>query len=204
MLIGILSDTHLPGRIRSLDELGPQPSRFFAKVDLILHSGDLTSPIVLDWCEKFAPVLCSAGNNDPIKDHRMTDVVTLNESGWSIGMRHSLEGQSRPIADLQRLFPSAVDIMISGHTHQERLEYRDNVVLINTGSITFPQHKEVRLGTVGLLDLERDVLRAEIIPLGHSAGSPNPGTTMAIEINTGEVPKTRGPVIVMGDNPLNA
>ena len=203
MLIGILSDTHLPGRIRSLDELGPQPSRFFAKVDLILHSGDLTSPTVLDWCEKFAPVLCSTGNNDPIKDHRMTNVVTFNRCGWAIGMRHSLERQLRPIEELQRLFPSPVDIMISGHTHQERLEYRDGVVLINTGSITFPQHKEVRLGTVGLLNLERDILRAEIIPLGHSAGNPNPGTSMSIEIIAGNVTITHGPVIVTSTDTLN-
>ena len=30
MRLGLLSDTHLPGLIRSLDELGPEPANFFA------------------------------------------------------------------------------------------------------------------------------------------------------------------------------
>jgi predicted phosphodiesterase len=28
--------------------------------------------------------------------------------------------------------------MVGGHTHFERLEYRDNVVLLNSGSAVFP------------------------------------------------------------------
>ena len=68
MRIGLLSDTHLPALIRNLDELGPEPARFFESVDLILHGGDLTSPLVLDWLEQFAPVVCVTGNNDPIAD----------------------------------------------------------------------------------------------------------------------------------------
>ncbi len=196
MRIGLITDTHLPNHIRSLEELGPEPGNFLSNVDLILHGGDLTSPTVLDWCEQFAPVLCSTGNNDPIPDPRMSDVQTLHVEGWFIGMAHSLEGQFRPIKDLQKIFPSPVDIMISGHTHQERLELREGIVLVNSGSITFPQHKELRLGTVGLLDLAPDTLKAEIFPLGETPGSPNPGTKLYLEISGGKVVKYEGPVII--------
>ncbi len=196
MRIGLITDTHLPNHIRSLEELGPEPGNFLSNVDLILHGGDLTSPTVLDWCEQFAPVLCSTGNNDPIPDPRMSEVQTLHAEGWFIGMAHSLEGQFRPIKDLQKIFPSPVDIMISGHTHQERLELREGVVLVNSGSITFPQHKELRLGTVGLLDLAPDTLKAEIFPLGETPGSPNPGTRLYLEISGGKVVKYEGPVII--------
>mgnify|MGYP001227212629 FL=1 len=196
MRIGLITDTHLPNHIRSLEELGPEPGNFLSNVDLILHGGDLTSPTVLDWCEQFAPVLCSTGNNDPIPDPRMSEVQTLHAEGWFIGMAHSLEGQFRPIKDLQKIFPSPVDIMISGHTHQERLELREGVVLVNSGSITFPQHKELRLGTVGLLDLAPDTLKAEIFPLGETPGSPNPGTKLYLEISGGKVVKYEGPVII--------
>ena len=127
MLIGLITDTHLPGRVRTLDELGDLPGEFLSSVDLILHGGDLTSPMVLDWCQQFAPVICSTGNNDPIPDPRMKEVQVLDIEGWLIGMIHSLEGQFRPIQDLQEMFPEPVQIMISGHTHQERLEYRDGV-----------------------------------------------------------------------------
>ena len=200
MLLGLITDTHLPGRVRTLDELGDLPGEFLSSVDLILHGGDLTSPIVLDWCEQFAPVICSTGNNDPIPDPRMKEVQVLEIEGWSIGMIHSLEGQFRPIHDLQKLFPKPVQIMISGHTHQERLEYRDGVLLINSGSITFPQHKELRLGTVGTLEIYPGKAKVEIFPLGETPGSPNPGKKMSMAIENGIVTHSEGPVMLAQHN----
>lgn len=182
MRIGLLTDTHLPALIRELDELGPQPAEFFSTVDLILHGGDLTSPTILDWCEQFAPTICATGNNDPMPDPRTQDVQLLEVEGWRIGMVHSLERQFRPVAELQELFPQPVDIMVAGHTHQEHLEYRDGVVIINSGSPTFPQHKELRLGTVGLLELSPGRLHAEIVLLGHTEGKPNPGKAMFLDL----------------------
>jgi uncharacterized protein len=193
MRIGIVSDTHLPNLIRHLDELGPEPTRFFANVDLILHSGDLTSPMVLDWLERFAPVLCTAGNNDPIVDQRCRDLQVLDVHGWRIGMVHSLRRGFRPIAELQQIFPAPVDIMVAGDTHQERLEYRDGVVILNSGSPTFPQHKDLRLGTVGLLELAANRLHAEIVLLGHTSGRPNPGRAMSLEIQDGQVDPSHQP-----------
>ena len=187
MRIGILSDTHLPNRIRQLDELGPEPGRFFATVDLILHGGDLTSPMVLDWLEQFAPVLCTTGNNDPIVDARCKEVEILDVHGWRLGMVHSLRRGFRPITELQKLFPTPVQIMIAGDTHYEVLESRDGVVILNSGSPTFPHHKDLRLGTVGLLDLTPGRLHAEIVLLGQTPGSPNPGRSLRLDIHDGQV-----------------
>ena len=86
--------------------------------------------------------------------------------------------------------------MISGHTHQERLEYRDGVLLINSGSITFPRHKELRLGTVGTLELHPGKAKVEIFPLGETPGSPNPGVNLSIEITDGVVTHSEGPVML--------
>ena len=130
----------------------------------------------------------------------MKEVQVLELEGWTVGMIHSLEGQFRPINELQSLFPTEVEIMISGHTHKERLEYREGVLLINSGSITFPQHKEVRLGTVGILELEPGIARAEIFPLGETEGSPNPGETLCLEIKNGTVTHTEGSVILSTDH----
>jgi hypothetical protein len=55
-------------------------------------------------------------------------------------------------------------------------------VLMNSGSPNLCRHRETRLGTVGLLELDRDRLRAEIVLLGHSPGAPNPGTAYHLEI----------------------
>ena len=183
MIIGLLTDTHLPNLIRQLEELGPEPAEFFSSVDLILHGGDLTAPYVLDWLEQFAPVLCSTGNNDPIPDSRCEEVQFMDVEGWRVGMTHSLGGQFRPVSVLSQYFPSPVDVMIAGHTHEERLEYREGVTLVNSGSITFPHHKELRLGTVGLLELTEQRLSAKVFPLGHTEGRPNPGREMSLELH---------------------
>lgn len=187
MRIGILSDTHLPNLIRYLDELGPEPAHFFATVDLILHGGDLTSPMVLDWLEQFAPVLCTTGNNDPIVDARCKEVEILDVHGWRLGMVHSLRRGFRPMPELQQLFPTPVEIMIAGDTHYEVLEYRDGVVVLNSGSPTFPHHKDLRLGTVGLLELEPGKLHAEIVLLGQTPGKLNPGRAMTLDMQDGRV-----------------
>jgi putative phosphoesterase len=185
MRIGILSDTHLPNLIRHLDELGSEPAHFFATVDLILHGGDLTSPMVLDWLEQFAPVLCTTGNNDPIVDARCKEVEILDVHGWRLGMVHSLRRGFRPMPELQQLFPTPVEIMIAGDTHYEVLEYRDGVVVLNSGSPTFPHHKDLRLGTVGLLELAPGKLHAEIVLLGQTPGKLNPGRAMTLDIHDG-------------------
>ena len=187
MRIGILSDTHLPNLIRHLDELGPEIATFLSTVDLILHSGDLTAPMVLDWLEPFAPVVCTTGNNDPIVDSRCQDVAILDLQGWRLGMVHSLRRGFRPMAELQQLFPTRVQIMIAGDTHYEVLEYREGVVVLNSGSPTFPHHKDLRLGTVGLLELAPERLHAEVVVLGHTPGKPNPGRAMTLDIQEGRI-----------------
>lgn len=74
------------------------------------------------------------------------------------------------------------DIVIGGDTHVDRLEYRDGIVLINSGSPNIAHHKETRLGTVGLLELTPGRLHAEIVLVGHTPGAPNPGTPRHIDI----------------------
>jgi putative phosphoesterase len=190
MRIGLLSDTHLPNLIYQLDELGPEPAAFFSTIDLIMHGGDLSSPMVLDWLEQFAPVVCTIGNNDPIADARCKEVEILDIDGWRLGMIHSLKRGFRPVEELQRLFPTPVEIMIAGDTHQELLEYREGVVVLNSGSPTFPQHKDLRLGTVALLELGPETLHAEIVLLGETPGKPNPGQAITLDITDGQVTRT--------------
>lgn len=62
MRIGVVADTHIPGRARALPEA---LLRGLAGVDLILHAGDICVAPVLDWLAELAPVIAVAGNNDP-------------------------------------------------------------------------------------------------------------------------------------------
>lgn len=189
MRVGLISDTHLPSLIRDLDALGPEPAAFLATVDLILHAGDISTRSVLDWCERFAPVLAARGNHDAFEDPRLADRQIVELEGWRIGMTHDLRPRSASPSDLAALhFGGAdLDVMIAGDTHGERLEHRDGVVIVNSGSPNLPHHKETRLGTAGLLELERGRLRASILLLGQTEGAPNPGAPSRLEIEGGRL-----------------
>jgi putative phosphoesterase len=185
MRIGLVSDTHLPSLMRSLDELGPQLAEFLRSVDLILHSGDVVTPSILDWCEQFAPLLAARGNHDVFEDPRIEKIQVVDVEGFRVVTTHDLRPEDRPIEmiverDFKGLNP---DIVIGGDTHVDRLEYRDGIVLMNSGSPNIPHHKETRLGTVGLLEITRNRVHAEVILLGHTEGSPNPGTPRHIELH---------------------
>lgn len=189
MRIAILADTHLPSLMRSLDELGPQAAHALTGVDLILHGGDVTIPAVLDWCNQFADVLVAEGNNDLFSDPRMRPRQLLDVEGWRIGMAHELRPESRPMDQiLPTVFPGEqVDILIGGDTHVERLEYRDDVLLINPGSPILPHHLSTRLGSIALLDISRSTVHAEIIALGETPGARNPAHPQHVAIQRGAV-----------------
>ena len=182
MLIGLLTDTHIPGSIR---ELFPEVRAAFKDVDLILHGGDIITGGVLDWLEQIAPVLAARGNNDfGWEDHRVQDLHILDFEGWRLGMVHDLEPEERPIDYLHEQYfkKTRVDIMVSGHTHYERMECRDGVLMVNSGSPIHPHLFSTRLGTVGFLDIQKSRVEARVVRLGESPGMRNPGKELSFTV----------------------
>ena len=187
MLIGLISDTHQPSERGSLWE---EVYEVFKGVDLILHGGDIQHPMVLDWLEEIAPVLAVRGNNDfGWDDPRMQDLQWLEVEGLRIGMAHAIEPEDRPIQILREYYFDGehIDVMISGDTHMERIDYRDGVLQINSGSPTQPHLWSTRLGTVGLLEIDGDRLEARIIRLGETEGRHNPGVEYTYTRETGVI-----------------
>ena len=99
-------------------------------------------------------------------------------------MIHDMEPEERPIADLtqQYLRGEPADIIITGHTHFERLEYREGVLQINSGSATHPHLWSTRLGTVGVLDIAPGNITARILRLGESPELKNPGRELFFDL----------------------
>jgi putative phosphoesterase len=174
MLIGLISDTHQPSDRSALWE---EARQLFAGVDLILHAGDIVHPIVLDWLEEIAPVLAARGNNDlGVEDKRIAEMQVLEVEGRRLLMVHDLNQERHKIAALMgEQAPGRPDVVISGHTHFERLEARNGLLQINPGSATLPHQMSTRLGTAGLLELSAGEVTARVVRLGHSEGRPNPG-----------------------------
>lgn len=181
MLIGLLTDTHMPG---SIPVLWDEVRVAFQGVDLILHGGDIQTSGVLDWLEDIAPVLAARGNNDGLADDpRVKDVHILEVEGWRLGLIHDLEPEERPIEILvKNYFRQTVDIMVSGHTHFERLDYRNGVLQINSGSPVHPHQFSSRLGTIGLLRLEPNKIEARVARLGETPGLRNPGEELFLSL----------------------
>ena len=119
--LGVISDTH--GLVR------PEALQALAGVERIVHAGDIGSPDVLDALERVAPVTAVRGNNDRggwAKTIPETEVVEVG--GVSLYLLHDLHE-----LDLE---PRAAGFaaVISGHSHQPRVDERDGVLYLNPGS----------------------------------------------------------------------
>ena len=182
MRIGLLSDTHLPGERRALwDEVRSA----FEGVDLIFHAGDIVLPAVLDWLEEIAPTLAARGNNDlGWDDPRVQDAQWLDVEGWRIVMVHDMEPETRPIDELRERYLDGerADVVITGHTHIERMDCRDGVLQINSGSPIHPHLWSTRLGTIGMLEIDPDSVVARVTKLGETPELRNPATNLQYEL----------------------
>ena len=180
MRIGIIADTHMPyaGTV-----LWDEVDKVFSGVELILHAGDIVHPMVLDCLETIAPVMAARGNNDVgLVDERIGECQILDLHGRRLMMLHDMEPEDRPIDVLRARYLKGqrADIIVTGHTHFERLDYRESVLQINPGSATLPHLWSYRLGTVALLNWNANGIGARILRLGTSEALPNPGVEYSI------------------------
>ncbi len=159
MLIGLISDTHIPDPIR---ELPAQLKEVFHGVDLILHAGDIYAVSVLDELELRAPVLAAEGDDDlgsTASDRRVERKHILNVDGVTIWLAHLVVWSWPPF-----ISGAPPDVMVFGHTHEASLLSSDGVLQVNPGSATFP-HYSVDLGSVGMLKNNSGKAEAQIIQL---------------------------------------
>ena len=161
MLIGLISDTHIPDRAK---EIPKKVLEAFSEVDLILHAGDLTSINVIYELSEIAPVLAVQGNMDRATGIKLNATETIEVEGLKIGIAH---GEVYPRGDTQQLVYLAkelgADILVTGHSHQPKIEQTDGVLLLNPGSPVVPRLAD---RTVMLLEINNKEVDVEIIKIG--------------------------------------
>ncbi|WP_407379632.1 metallophosphoesterase [Methanobrevibacter sp.] len=161
MLIGLISDTHIPDRARQIPE---KVLESFKDVDLIIHSGDLTTRAVIDELEKIAPVIAIQGNMDRVAGLDLPKAETVEVEGVKIGVAH---GEVYPRGDTQQLLYLArqldVNILVTGHSHQPKIEQVEDVLLLNPGSPIVPRLAD---RTVMLLEINNKNVDVEIVKIG--------------------------------------
>lgn len=120
-LIGLISDTH--GLLR------PQALAALHGVDLIIHSGDIGNPEVLQALKKIAPLVAVKGNidRDPWAE-RLPETRTLKIDNVRIFVIHNVnEIDFNPAA-------RSYHVVVSGHSHKPSVATRDGVLFVNPGS----------------------------------------------------------------------
>jgi hypothetical protein len=178
ILVGIISDTHIPSRTKSLPK---EIFEVFKDVDLIIHSGDIENLETIKELEKIAKVITVEGNMDQNETkEKLPEGILLKIYGWKIGVIHSpfpfwLGSHFNFIQEktAQRLIEKeGFDILIFGHTHRpflEELNFKGkdaerpkNILLINPGSATVPFFTQP---SVAILKINPQNFEAKIISL---------------------------------------
>ena len=162
MLIGLVSDTHIPDRRIKLPQ---KVLESFEGADLIIHAGDITSQSVIDDLERLAPVHAVEGNMDRVVGElELPASQVIEAEGHKIGIVH---GEVYPRGDTQQLYYTAlelgVDILVSGHSHIAQLEKIKDVILVNPGSPTNPRLSEP---SVAVLEINGSKIEIEFIKTG--------------------------------------
>lgn len=119
--IGVISDTH--GLLR------PEAVAALSAVEHIVHAGDIGAAEILAALGRIAPVTAVRGNNDRGSwAGRIEARAVLDFQGHRLLVLHDL-------AEL-RFDPAreGYSAVISGHSHQPRIERRDGVLYLNPGS----------------------------------------------------------------------
>jgi len=179
--LGVLADTHIPDRV---PELHPRVLEIFqhAKVNAIMHAGDVSSSGVLDELSQLAPVYAVQGNRDIFYLRQLPLRIEMDFEGITIGMAHGHGTFSRYMVDkihramhgrmvekyLKRLlltFPG-VDVIVFGHLHVPCNFRLEGKLFFNPGSTSYPWPRGDP-ATVGLLHINGNKkIEGEIISLG--------------------------------------
>lgn len=146
--VGLISDTH--GLLR------PEAKAALSGVDLILHGGDIGGPAILEELADVAPVHAVRGNNDrgPFAEG-LPDLLAIELGGARIVMVHDR-------ADLPSALGDA-DVIVTGHSHQPRVEDREGALFVNPGSAG-PRRFRLPIA-VGELCIVEGKVRARIVEL---------------------------------------
>lgn len=168
MIVGVISDTHVPDRRRDLHP-GVIPLFRQAGVEAILHAGDVSVGQVLIELGQVAPVYAVRGNRDWVAMRQLPNTLRLNFAGVTLGMAHGHGHWWNYVANraeyllrgfrlemfLPRLleaFPD-VQVIVFGHIHRPLNLLVDGRLIFNPGSPHFPDGQEIT-PSVGLLTIE--------------------------------------------------
>ncbi len=149
-VVGVISDTH--GLVR------PEALTALEGSALIIHAGDIGSPDVVQKLEAIAPVVAIRGN--------------IDRGAWAEALPETMIVEIGPhllyvLHDVKTLDlnfqTAAFRAIISGHSHQPKLEEQNGVLFVNPGSAG-PRRFKLPIA-MARLHIDDQTLNAEIVRL---------------------------------------
>jgi putative phosphoesterase len=179
--VGVVADTHIPDRV---DKFHPQLMQTLqdARVDIILHAGDICTQAPLDLLGTIAPVFAVRGNRDLLFSGSLPNVRQLSLAGHKIALLHGHGKWKHYFYNKLRMMfagyqlkifiktitepvPDA-DIVIFGHTHRPvNFWYNNQQLLFNPGSCSLVPYS-AKHPSIGLIELKKgEQAKGEIVVL---------------------------------------
>ncbi len=156
MRIGVVGDTH--DRMSNVERIVALFRE--ARIERIVHTGDITRPGVLERFAKLEiPMLGVFGNND------LPELNRLEQEASRYGMDFAPPPRTVRWADRQILIvhdpeqapsmiPSEIDLVLHGHTHRHRHELCGDTLIFNPGECAGFMPGKNAVGLVDLASLE--------------------------------------------------
>lgn len=156
MQIGVVSDTH--NNLKNIDKIISLFNE--EKVDLVIHTGDVTNANSL---EKFSKLKCKLigvyGNNDrnEIGLEKVAEKYSfdfdqppkiIKLSNKKIAIFHEPESIEATLAKI-----SDIDIVLHGHTHRYKEELLDNTLIFNPGESAGMLKGKNAIGVIDLISM---------------------------------------------------
>jgi len=156
MRLIVISDTHIPERIKAL------PNRILRQIkrgDVVFHCGDFTSLKVYENLRGIVSLYGVVGNMDEKSLHSiLPEKQVIEIRGKRIGIIH---GWGSPIGLESRVYNSfddKPDIIVFGHSHTRTNHMINNTLLFNPGSVAGGWNHEPSFGE---LFIENNDIRCE-------------------------------------------
>lgn len=135
MKLLVVSDTHIPERLKEL----PEEILDAAKdADGIIHAGDFTGEEALWLFRGMGPPLYAVrGNMDvPGVAKALEDKLVFELGGVKIGLIHGFGPPEGLHQRVRKLLPDDLDVLVFGHSHVPMLENDSGLLILNPGALS--------------------------------------------------------------------
>jgi len=153
--VGVISDTHghLDSRVKDVFTE--------ARVNHIIHAGDIGLPFLILDLQDIAPVTAVLGNNDEAVDFKETELVEL--CGRKFLIHHIVDPKAPADKIKRKIIRENPDVVIFGHTHKPFCETIGNTLYFNPGYAGKPRFSLER--SVAILHCDGSGITAEFTQL---------------------------------------